>query len=129
MYSVLQHYSALLTRQLRPRYEGQLTWIAEPICHSFRSLVRPHDYHHSGPRSDGQGRTERGRCLRSIFCVVCGEGGAVCRGPRPTIAFGPQRELAPARLVIHRTDLCQHTVKNPEGCIRGRLAYFFPQQH
>ena len=25
----------------------------------FRSLVRPHDYHYSGLRTDGQGRTER----------------------------------------------------------------------
>ena len=42
--------------------------------------------------------------LRTI--LVCGDGGGVCRGPRPATSFGPQHELPPARLVIHRTDLC-----------------------
>ena len=41
------------------------------------------------------------------FNAVCGEGGVVCRGPRPTSSFDPQRELPSARLVIHCTDLCQ----------------------
>ena len=48
------------------------------------------------------GRTERvverGRCLRTI---LRGDGGGVRRGPRTTTSFGPQRELPPARLVIH----------------------------
>ena len=69
---------------------------------------------------------ERGRCLRTIFSAVCGERGAVCRGPRPTSSFGPQRELPPARLVIHRTDLCQHNVGNAEGCIRGQAIVLLP---
>ena len=110
------------TRQPCPTYEGQLTWMAEPISHSFRSLVRPHDYHHSGQRTDGQGRTERvierGRCLRTILHAVCG----VRRGPRTTTSFGPQRELPPAMLVIHRTDLCQHNVGNDERCSRGQAS-------
>ena len=101
------------TRQLGPRYEGQLTWMAEPICHSFRSLVRPHDGHHSGLRTDGQGRTERvierGRCLRTILRAVCGDGGGVRRGPRTTTSFGPQRELPQTRLVIHRQTSAQNS--------------------
>ena len=88
--------------------------MAEPICHSFRSLVRPHDYHHSGLRTNGQGRTEhvieRGRCLRTTLYAVCGDGGGVCRGPRTTTSFGPQRELPPARLAIHRQTSAQNSV-------------------
>ena len=48
----------------------------------------------------------RGRCVAHHFNAVCGDGGGVCRGPRPATSFGPQHELPPARLVIHRTDLC-----------------------
>ena len=77
------------TRQLCPRYEGQLTWIAEPICHSFRSRVRPHDYHHSGLRTDELGRTERvierGRYLRTILTQFVAEGVVYSVGPvRPS---------------------------------------------
>ena len=38
------------------------------------------------------------------FNAICGGrgGGGVCRGSRTTTSFGPQRELPPARLVIHR---------------------------
>ena len=61
---------------------------------------------------------ERGRCLRTILHAVCGGGGGVRRGPRTTTSFGPQRELPPAMLVIHRTDLCQHNVGNDERCSR-----------
>ena len=88
--------------------------MADLICHSFRSLVRPHDYHHSGLRTDGQGRTERvverGRCLRTILRAVCGDGGGLRRGPRTTTSFGPQRELPPARLVIHLQTSAQNNV-------------------
>ena len=48
----------------------------------------------------------RGRCVAHHFNAVCGDGGGVCRGPRPATSFGPQHELPPARLAIHRTDLC-----------------------
>ena len=110
------------TSQLCPRYEGQLTWMAEPICHFFRSLVR----HHSGLRTDGQGRTERvierGRCLRTILRAVCGDGGGVRRGPRTTTSFGPQRELPQARLVIHRQTSAQNSV-GVAGRFRRGWAY------
>ena len=112
------------TRQLGPRYEGQLTWMAEPICHSFHSLVRPHDYHPSGLRTDEQGRTERvlerGRCLRTILRAVCGDWGGVRRGPRTTTSFSPQRELPPARLVIHRQTSAQNNVGDAGKFRRGR---------
>ena len=36
------------------------------------------------------------------FNAICGGGGGVCRGPRTTTSFGPQRELPLASLVIHR---------------------------
>ena len=60
--------------------------------------------------TDGRTGTDRTcdrtrRCLRTIFSGVCGEGGSVCRGARTTTSFGPQRELPPAKLVIHRTNL------------------------
>ena len=48
----------------------------------------------------------RGRCVAHHFNAICGDGGGVCRGPRPATSFGPQHELPLARLVIHRTDLC-----------------------
>ena len=48
----------------------------------------------------------RGRCVAHHFNAVCGDGGGVRRGPRTATSFGPQHELPPARLVIHRTDLC-----------------------
>ena len=122
----VRHAPCPSIRQLGPRYEGQLTWMVEPICHSFCSLVRSHDYHHLGLRTDGQGRTERvierGRCLRTILRAVCGGGGGACRGPRTTTSFGPQRELPPARLLIHRTDLCQHNIGNAGRCSRGRAS-------
>ena len=109
--------------------------MAEHICHSFRSLVRPHDYHPSGLRMDGQGRTERvierGRCLRTILRAVCGEGGGVRRGPRVTTAFGPQRELPLARLVIHGQASAQNSV-GERGKVQTRsgiLAYFFTRHH
>ena len=112
------------TRQLGPRYEGKLTWMAEPICHSFRSLVRPHDYHHSGLRTDEQGRTERVLDTRTLIahhlCAVCGEGGGVRRGPRTTTSFGPQRELPPARLVIHQQTSAQNNVGDAGKFRRGR---------
>ena len=114
-----------VTRQLIPRCKGQLTWMAEPICHSFRSLVRPHDYHHSGLWTDGQGRTERVNNADAVcapFYVQFVAEGVV-------YVVGPQRELPPARLVIHRTDLCQHNVENAGSAIEVGLAYFFPQQH
>ena len=64
--------------------------------------------------------------LRTIFSAVCGKGGAVCRGPRPTSSFGSQRELPPARLVIHSTDLCQHNVGNTEQCNRCWTSVLLP---
>ena len=95
-----------LTRQLRPRYEGQLTRMAERNRHSFRSLVLTHDLS-SSRSSDGRTGTDR-TCdqtptpLAHQFDTICGDGGAVCRGPRTTSSFGPQRELPLARLVIRR---------------------------
>ena len=70
--------------------------------------------------------TERGRCLRTILLAVCGGGGGVCRGPPTTTLFGPQRDLPPARLVIHRTDLCQHNEGNAGRCNRGRAGVHLP---
>ena len=53
----------------------------------FCSLIRPQDYHHSGLRTDGQGRTERvlerGRYVRTILHTVCGVGGGVRRVRAP----------------------------------------------
>ena len=77
------------------------------------------------------GRTERviefGRCLRTIFSPVCGDVDVFfLPGPCTTTSFDPQRELPPARLVIHRTDLCQHNVGNAEGCNRGQASVFLP---
>ena len=72
------------------------------------------------------GRTDRTcdrtRMLCTILHAVCGDGGGVRRGPRTTTSFGPQRELPPAKLVIHRTDLYQHNVGNAEGCSRGQAS-------
>ena len=70
------------------------------------------------------GRTERvverGRCLRTILRAVCGDGGGVRRGPRTTTSFGPQRELPPARLVIHRQTSAQDNVRDAGKFRRGR---------
>ena len=75
-------------------------------------------YHHMCLRTDGRWRTWmeylisvsswRGRCVAHHFNAVCGDV-ACMRGPRPATSFGPQHELPPARLVIHRTDLCPWT--------------------
>ena len=104
--------------------------MAEHIPHPKHPLVRPHDAHHFSLRTDGQGQLVPFREARTPLCTtfstVCGEGGAVCRGPRPTSSFGSQRELQPARLVIHRTDLCQHNVGNAEGCNRGPASVLLP---
>ena len=112
------------TRQLGPRYEGQLTWMAEPICHSFGSLVRPHDYHHSGLRTDEQGRTERVLETRTLIahhftCRLWRRGWCTSRA-RTTTSFGPQRELPPARLVIHRLTSAQNNVGDAGKFRRGR---------
>ena len=104
------------TRQLGPRYEEQLTWMAEPICHSFRSLVRLHDYHHSGLRTDGQNVC----CLRTILSPVCGDGGGVRRETRTPTSFGPQHELPPARLVLHLQTSAQNGVRGRGRFRRGR---------
>ena len=71
----------------------------------------------------------RGRCVAHHFNAVCGDGGGVCRGPRPATSFGPQHELPPARLVIHRTDLL-----NDKGTLIVRwrsdiLAHLCPRLH
>ena len=59
------------------------------------------------------------------------KGGAVCRGPRPTSSFGPKRELPPARLVVHRTDILNSNVglETLESAFEVGLASFFTQQH
>ena len=57
--------------------------------------------------TDGRTGTDR-TCDRTRtlfvhhFNVICVGGGGVCRGPRTTTSFGPQRELLLARLVIRR---------------------------
>ena len=77
------------------RYEGQLILMAEPIPLPKRPPRTPS--RHSSfflLRTDGQRpivNTERPARtpLRTILHAVCGEAGAVCRGPRPTSSFGP----------------------------------------
>ena len=96
--------------------------MVEPICHSFRSLVRSDDYHHSALRTDGQGRkervVERGRCLRTI---LRGDVGGVRRGPRTATSIGPQRELPSARLMIHRQTSVQNSVGDAGKFRQGRV--------
>ena len=117
--------------QLGPKYEGQLILMAEPIPIQNVPLVLPHDAHHffvTDRRAGTDSSILRGvDTVAHHFHAVCAE----CRGPRPTSSFGPQRELTPARLVIHRTDLCRHRVvlETLESAFEVRLAYFFPQQH
>ena len=104
--------------------------MAEPSPHPKR-LPRTPSQRSSFVATDGRAGTDssilRGTgTVAHHFHAVCGEGGAVCRGPRPTSSFGPQRELLPARLVIYRTDLCRNNVENAEGCIRGRASVLLP---
>ena len=75
--------------------------------------------------TDGRTGTDRtcGRtrcCLRTILHAVCGDRGGLRRGPRTTTSFGPQRELPPARLVIHRQTSAQNIVGDAGKFRRGR---------
>ena len=95
--------------QLGPRYEGQR--MAEPKPPSDQSSPYSLTTVSSHVLSDRRAVTDmngerRGRCVAHHFNAVCGDGGGVRRGPRTATSFGPQHELPPARLVIHRTDLC-----------------------
>ena len=107
---------------------------AYPPCKNV-PVVRPHDAHHffvTDRRAGTDSSILRGvDTVAHHFHAVCGEGGAEYRGPRPTSSFSPQRELTPARLVIHPTDLYRHSVvlETLESPFEVRLAYFFPQQH
>ena len=60
--------------------------------------------------------------LRTILRAVCGDGGGARRGPRTTTSFGPQHELLPARLVIHRQTSGQNNVGDA-GMFRRGQAY------
>ena len=126
--------ASLNTRQLGPRCERQLTLMAEPNRQSFRSLVHTRDISSPGStdRRTGTNRTcDRTRTLLAHhFYAVCGDGSAVCRGPRTTSSFGPQRELPPARLAIHRqTSVRAQREETLEVQPRsGILALFFPLQ-
>ena len=102
----------MFTHQLGPRYEGQLMSdggaYKPPSDQSFSYALTTITSHVSSDRravTDMNGE-RRGRCAAHHFNAVCGDGGGVCRGPRPATSFGPQHELPPARLAIHRTDLC-----------------------
>ena len=113
-------------------YEGQPIFMAESTPHPKRppGLVHPHDAHHFFPVD---GRAEIERTLRHAdtvahhFHAVSGYGGDVCRGLRTTSSFGPQLELLPARLVIHRqTSAHAQSEKTLEVQPRsGILALFF----
>ena len=65
------------------------------------------------------------------FNAICDGGGGVCREPRVTTSFGPQRELPLARLVIHRQTSARARRKETLGVQprSGILALFFTQQH
>ena len=66
------------------------------------------------------GRTRTLFAQEGILRAVCGDWGGVRRGLRTTTSFGPQRELPPARLVIHRQTSAQNNVGDAEKFRRGR---------
>ena len=114
LHAIFDNYSVgtqvAYTGQLYPRYEGQLIWKAEPSTFPGRlSLIRPHDYHHSGncgpTGRDGHGWViERGRrCAPILHCLRPRE----CSMPwvayeRALSEVSSLDELPPVRLVIHR---------------------------
>ena len=79
-----------------------MIFIAEPITHLKRPLVRPHDAHHFSLRMNGGSILRHADTIEHQFDTICGGGGGVCRGHRTTASYGPQRELPLARLVIRR---------------------------
>ena len=103
-----------------------------PFLPLFRTLSRLSSFSSTDGRTGRTERvTERGCCLRTIFRIVCGDGGGVRPWARTTTSFGPQRELAPARLVIHRQTSAQNSVRG-RGTVQTRsgiLAYFCTPHH
>ena len=121
--------------QLGPRYEGQLTLMAEPIPPSGQSSSYSRTTLSSSSSTDRRAETDRkvittriavahyfiGRLRRRVPNIL----GAT--SSQPTL---PLHELPPARLVIHRqtssavvlclvryTHLTLHIVKPPDGTI------------
>ena len=85
--------------------------------------------------TDGRAVTDmngrRGRCAAHVH-FTCRLWRGVRRGPRATTSFGPQHELPPARLVIHRQTSCQNSVRRGRWKVQTRsgiLAYFCPRHH
>ena len=118
-----------------PRYEGQLIFMEEPIPHPKRPPRTP-SRHSSFFAADGRAGTDssilrHADTVAHQFDAICGRGGGVCRVPRTTTSFGPQRELPLARLVIHR-QTSAHARRKGTLSVQPRsaiLALFFTQQH
>ena len=139
---VLIFFSRLLTNisviscQLGPRYEGQLTWMAEPIPPSGQSSSYSLTTLSSSSSTDRRAETNRKvittriavahhfrcRLRRRESCIL----GAT--SSQPTL---PLHELPPARLVIHR-QTSAHERRKGTLSVQSRsgiLADFCPRQH
>ena len=116
----------MLAHQLGPRYEGQL--MSDGGAYSpFRLilLVLTHvfiitcAYGRTG--SDGHEWVIPKRTLVAChFSRRLWRWGGVSRGPRTATSFGPQHELLPARLVLHRQTSAQNGVRGRGRFRRGR---------
>ena len=76
----------------------------------------------------------RGRCVAHHFDAVCGDGGGVCRGPRPATSFGPQHELHMYHLLGWRSTVQTFAHERRKGTLIVRwrsdiLAHLCPRLH
>ena len=130
------HKIALVSCQLGPRYEGQLTRMAEPIPPSGQSSSYSLTTLSSSSSTDRRAETDRKvittriavahhfrcRLRRRESCIL----GAT--SSQPTL---PLHELPPARLVIHR-QTSAHERRKGTLSVQSRsgiLADFCPRQH
>ena len=116
-----------LLRQLCPRYEGQLTRIAEPksiLSAPSYTLTTSHLWRSTGGRT---GRVWEADAVLAhhFYCRLWPRGWCTSRASCDHL-FGLQHELAPARLVIHR-QTSAHERRKWTRSVHSRsgvLAYF-----
>ena len=129
-------YLNILSCQLGPRYEGQLTRMAEPIPPSGKSSSYSLTTLSSSSSTDRRAKTDRMVittriavahhficCLRRRESCILG-----ATSSQPTL---PLHELPPARLVIHR-QTSNHERRKGTLSVQSRsgiLADFCPRQH
>ena len=108
--------------------QGQQKGMAKPITHPVSALVRTHDFSAlkvcGRTGGDGQDVCEKTRTLflRTILeCRVWRRGWCISRASCDHL-FGPQHELPPARLVLHRHTSAQNGVRG-RGRFRRGQAY------